>query len=219
MFSKKKCKDCGEKINDAHSYCPYCGAPQKKNKEQGMLGDNDYEEQFGNISNSLFGGFSEKMFSKMFESAMKIIEKEMTKEMNKKVPKNEKDVRSNFELFINGKRVNLENMNPQYPVQQKPKEKIESARLPQNILKGFSGLPKKEPLTNVRRISDKVVYEVKLPGVKSEKDLSVTKLENNIEIKAKTKEKAYHKFIPVSLPIIAYAFSKGKLTLELDTKE
>ena len=101
----------------------------------------------------------------------------------------------------------------------KQKKEISSNNLPQNHLKKFSKLPKNEPKTNVRRFSDKVIYEINIPGVKSIKDVSIIKLENNIEIKAITKDKAYNKLIPFNFPITDYNFSRGKLILELDSKE
>jgi HSP20 family molecular chaperone IbpA len=86
-------------------------------------------------------------------------------------------------------------------------------------LKKFSKLPKEEPKTNIRRLSNKVIYEVDLPGVKSAKDISILNLEKGIELKAVSEKKAYLKSIPITLPILAYKLSKGKLFLELDAHE
>ncbi len=44
------------------------------------------------------------------------------------------------------------------------------------------------------------------------------KLENSIEIKAITKDKAYFKIIPLNLPIINYNILKEKLILEFGVK-
>jgi len=83
----------------------------------------------------------------------------------------------------------------------------------------FPKLPKKDPETHIRRFSDRVIYEIKMPGVKSVDDISITQLENSIEIKATTKTKAYSKIIPINLPIYDYNLSKGLLTLELEAKD
>jgi hypothetical protein len=64
-------------------------------------------------------------------------------------------------------------------------------------------------------MTNKIIYEVDLPGVKNEKDIIITKLENSIEIKAFTKDTAYLKLIPISLPIKNYFLEKNKLILEL----
>ena len=79
----------------------------------------------------------------------------------------------------------------------------------------FKKLPKKQPETNIRRFSNKVVYEIEIPGVESIKDVSISQMENSIEIKAVAKKNAYEKIIPIGLPISKYDFSKGKLVLEL----
>ena len=85
-------------------------------------------------------------------------------------------------------------------------------------IKKLSTLPRKEPSTNIRRLSNRVIYEIDLPDVKSEKDVSIIQLENSIEIKAVSKNKAYTKLISLNLPIIDYNFSDEKLILELSGK-
>ena len=94
------------------------------------------------------------------------------------------------------------------------KKKNISVNLPEANLKKFASLPKQEPETQVRRFSDKIIYEVNMPGIKSEKDISVVKLENSIEVKAAGNNVAYKKIIPINLPITDYKVSNEKLTLE-----
>ena len=79
-------------------------------------------------------------------------------------------------------------------------------------------LPRETPTANVRRLGDLVIYEINIPGVKSLKDISISQLENSIEIKAIAKDKAYLKLLPVSLPILNYNLEKDKLILELEAK-
>jgi len=210
MFGKKECNNCGEKISEKYTFCPYCGnSSTKKSKEDfGMLGENDLTKDITSFSNSIFGGMGTKIIGKMFENAMRILEKEMKKEMERngqeEIPK------TSFQLFVNGQKINnIENQN-----NVKVKQKKEIAKFPKNILKSFSSLPQKDPKTNIRRFSDKVVYEINLPGVKSLKDISITKLETNVEVKAISKNKAYQKMIPINFPITDYNLSKGKLVLE-----
>lgn len=211
MFGKKECSRCGERANGKSNFCPSCGVPfsgkNSKKSDLGMLGDSDEQEM--EIANSLFGGFGGKMMGKMLESAMKMLEKEMQKEMRKSKPK------TNLQLFVNGKKVDLGNYAQDNPAEE---EEISIEKLPNSDLKGFSDLKKKEPSTNIRRLSNKVIYEVEMPGIDSEKDLSIVKLENSIEIKAMSKNKAYKKIIPIGLPIKSYNISKGKLVLELGVK-
>ena len=212
MFGKKECSRCKERSSRKHNFCPNCGVPfngkNSRKSDFGMLGESDAEEEM-EVVNSLFGGFGGKMMGKMLESAMKMLEKEMQKEMKKTKPK------TNLQLFVNGKKIDLGN----YPQENKmEEEEMSIGKLPNSDLKGFSDLKKKEPSTNVRRLSNKVIYEVDMPGIDSEKDLSIVKLENSIEIKAMSKNKAYKKIIPIGLPIKNYNLSKGKLVLELGVK-
>jgi len=219
MFGKKECNSCKKKMSSNHNFCPYCGnssSGKTKKEDYGMLGEDDYANEFEQFSNSLFGAPGGKMIGKMFESAVKMLEKEMKKEMKKTTSKQQVP-KTNFQIFINGEKVNLkEHSHPQKIIREK---NIVYKELPRGNLKKFSSLPKKEPKTSVRRFSDKVVYEVLIPGVRSLKDISIINLENNIEIKAIAKNKAYEKLIPITFPITNYEFSKGKLVLELEEDE
>lgn len=75
-------------------------------------------------------------------------------------------------------------------------------------------LQKTEPQTTVRRLSNRIIYEIELPGV-NEKDVIINKLQNSIEIKAFTKDRVFFKLIPIFLPILSHKLNKGKLILEL----
>ena len=117
--------------------------------------------------------------------------------------------------MINGKEIDLKNVNQKKEVEKKERFVDNFSK---KSLKRFSELPKKEPKTNVKRLSNTVIYEINLPGVKSSEDLSIVKLENSIEIKAVAKDKAYFKLLPINLTIIDYELEKGKLILELEAK-
>lgn len=96
------------------------------------------------------------------------------------------------------------------------KEKpLKSRELTKEEAKKLAKLPRQEPETKVRRLTDKIVYEISLPGVKNEKDVYIKKLENSIEIKAFTKDRAYFKLIPLALPIKRYYLEDEKLILEI----
>jgi len=224
MFGKKSCKRCKEKVSEKYVFCPHCGSLINKNvrkQDLGMLGEEDFGNEFEEFQESIFGGVGGKMIGKMFEKAVKMLEKEIEKE--RKNQNSMGDPKTNFQLFINGKRVdglNGKSQGNQNSGKSKKLKKIPmDLNLPKNELEGFSALPKGEPKTNVRRLSDKVIYEINIPGVKSLKDVSMTRLENNLEIRARTKNKAYSKMIPVNFPIIDYNFSKGKLLIEMDSRE
>lgn len=218
MFGKK-CNNCNEKIIGKYNFCPSCGNSTKNigNNELGMLGNNDFEETQSPMGETFIEKMGGKMINKMFENAIKMIEKEMTKEMKRQQNPNPKNSqKGNFQLFINGKKINVSEVQPK-----KEKKVVEEnpIELPNEPLKDYSKFTKKEPKTNVRRLSDKVIYEVSMPGIKSEKDISIVNLENSIEIKGVGKEVAYQKILPVNLPVTGYNLSKGKLVLELGIKD
>ncbi len=79
----------------------------------------------------------------------------------------------------------------------------------------YAKLPREEAKSNVKRLSDRVVYEILLPGVKNIKDIFVHKLQNSIEIKAFGKDKAYFKLIPVDMNVERYGLKDEMLILEL----
>ena len=96
-----------------------------------------------------------------------------------------------------------------------PSDKI--SQLTKEQEEKLRSLPKIEPSTLVRRLSNKVIYEIDLPGAKKE-DVMISKFKESIEIKAFTKDKIFIKIIPVGLPILRYYINNGKLSLELSRK-
>jgi hypothetical protein len=114
-----------------------------------------------------------------------------------------------------------DNQNVQRVQAQSQAHNVNQAKAKQTIPKitqeqaeTFSKLPREEPSTSVRRLTDRIVYEIDLPGVEKE-NVIITKLQNSIEIKAFTKDKAFFKLIPIALPIISSKLAEGKLVLEL----
>lgn len=213
MFGKKKCPKCEEKINGKYDFCPYCGNPVNENLKEdfGMLGKNDFVDEFDSFSKSMFNGFGGNMIPKMFGSMMKMLEKEMEKEIKKK----DSRPKTNFQLFINGKKIDLGNVLPVVKQKKQIKEILQKD-LPKNKLANFVNLPRENPKTNIRRFSNKIVYEIDVPGVSSVNDISISKLENGIEIKAVSKKKSYLKILPVNFPITGYGIDNQKIILELE---
>ena len=206
MIKRKKCPNCGKKLKENYNFCPNCGLPLKINeKDWGLLGKKEIKEQKP-LKPEFFSGFGSGMLNKMIGNAMKLIEKEMQKGPQTNPPPNSK-----LKIMINGKEIK--------PIQQNP-EKKNTKFLPVEFskenLKKWSKLNKKEPASNLKRLDDKVQYELEIPGVESIKDISIIKLENSLEIKAIGKNSAYTKIIPINLPLKKYSLLKGKLTLELD---
>jgi len=228
MFGKKTCTKCNEEVSKKYDFCPYCGNLFGKKKEDyGMLGRDDEMEAVSPFE-GILGKMSSGMFNKLFGNAVKMLEKELEKEFKNQSQGAPKSIgnlpqRTNFEIIINGKRINPENIRFTQKVLQpaeensKPRKKA-VPKMSTESLKKISKLPKKEPATNIRRLANKVIYEIDIPGVKSIEDVSITRLESSIEIKALAGNKAYAKLIPINLPITNYELSDGKLILELDAK-
>lgn len=240
MFKKKKCRRCGEKISSSDSFCSNCGNRIADGTDYGMLGKNDMPE-FPAAEIRLPKGFN-----MIFNSLMKNLDKqfrEFDKELGKdmegieRIPKPDKQNRLPPGVKQGGISISISTAGDK-PPQIKVKsagnipefkqreqaikesfEEIEKEKLTGKKLEKFSTLPQSEPETNIRRLSDSVIYEIDLPGVKSKKDISIIKLENSIEIKAIAKEKAYFKLIPISLPIISHNLSKEKLILEFGERD
>jgi HSP20 family molecular chaperone IbpA len=221
MFDKKNCKRCGRKISKNYEFCPYCGNRLEQNEDLGILGRND-KFDFSNNELGLPIGFNT-----IFKSLIKNLNKQVN-ELNKD-RRNEKQItpkKGGISISIStiGNqppeiRVNSFNNAKFRKKENIPIEQIErTTNLPKKDLKNFSKLPREEPLTNIRRLSDKIIYEIKIPGVNSIRDISINKLESSIEIKAISKDKAYFKLIPIDMPIKDYNFKKGNLILELDSK-
>ena len=193
-------------------------------RSQGMLGNNDIierEKKQDIFSENIFGGITGNMLGKMLNSAMKMLEKEMNEFEKQNISNN-----PNFQLYINGKKVNPNNIKViKKPMQEnfiqentrEENQEIPKYSLSKEKIKKFSSLPREEPAIDMKRFSDEIVYELDVPGVKSLNDIIITKLENSIEIKALGKDKVYKKIIPVNLPIKKYGLLKDKLILRLYT--
>jgi hypothetical protein len=209
MIKSKKCPNCNEKVKSSYNFCPSCGIQLKEvTQDYGMLGKNDGDQE--PMQPNIFGALPGGMLNKMLGSAMKMLEKEMQKEMgNQKLPS------TKVKLMINGKEI-----NPQNPQKVEKAKNENTKNLPIEFsdenLKKWTKSKKEEPKTNLKRIGDKIQYELEVPGVETIKDVSIIKLEKSLEVKALAKDTAYQKVIQIDLPLKKYALLKGKLTLELD---
>jgi len=210
MFSQR-CSRCESKINNENKFCSSCGLDlrsEHENEDFGMLGRDD------NVSEDQMS-FSDNFMEKMFNSAMKLIEKQMKNLGNgadgQKTPK-KNNQGLNVQFFVNGEKVFNENdMTPQQPV------KI-TTNLSKEKLKRFSELPKIEPKSKIKRLSDKVIYELVVPGVESIEDVLINQLESSIEVKALSKDKVYSKNLNINLPILRYHLSQDSLIIEMQGK-
>jgi len=240
MF-EKKCKNCGNKVERKFTYCPFCSYPLKQEIAKKGLLDEELED-LGIGSGMPFQGLMNKLMKEMdIGKIMKDIDEQM-RDTDRMVPEERQRKRSsnpdfnqpqiktqgisisiatsdNGEPIIKVKGLgDMANMNingMQKMPQKQFREKLPKRQLTEKQAEHISKLPRAEPLTHVRRLSDRVVYEVELPGV-DEKNITIHKMHNSIEIKAFTKDKSFFKLIPVSLPIMRHYMRDGKLVLELN---
>lgn len=209
--SEEKCSNCRSEVMDEYSFCPYCGnvlfEPERRAKEFGMLGKHDsVDGEFlkqRNSKNNL--SITDKMISSLMNSLVKNLDeqfKEMGKSGSETIPKNIK--------------INIGIQNPK--MNKEPKRNLKHDFSINNIsseqLSRMSSLPKKNAKTAVKRLGDKVIYELEAPGIESIKDIFVSKLESGYEIKALAKNKVYVNSLPVNLPINSFALDKEKLSIE-----
>ena len=214
----RKCRICGNKLEKDYRFCPYCGTDFKKEKEErafGMLGRGD--ESFFNEMKMPFG------FNRLFSSLLKEVDKQF-KELDKQIPADKKSVKikptSGISISISAidgqnPQIRINGFLPEFNKEQKFEEKIKPLKITPEQEKKLSSLPRKEAETRVRRLSNKLVYEIELPGVKNMRDVSINRLENSIEIKAFSDKEVYFKLLPVSLPVLNHKLEEGKLILEL----
>ena len=177
MF-KKRCERCDKKIDRKFDYCPYCGLDMTKDK-YGMLGKSDDLAEMNNILKprgipNLFGGLGGNIMEKMLNNAFRTLAKEMNnineEEFKQETKQKNFPIASNFQLFINGRRVNLPEFqnNMQENQQQTNQIKKTKHKLPEispEVLEKSKKLPRKEAKTKLTRLKEKIVYELETPGL------------------------------------------------------
>lgn len=186
----------------------------KKNEDWGILGKNDFTSPFEEMKMPMG-------FNMLFNSVFKNLQKQL-----KEIEKGNYDPKSLNKRKLNGISINISTSGNFPPVIRMNKagnkiskkgKKLPVGHFSAEKLKKYSKLPREEPRTDVRRLSDKIVYEIELPGVRSIDDVSILNLENSMEIKAISDKKIYSKTIQMNQPI-DYDFSKEKLILEFKSK-
>lgn len=83
-------------------------------------------------------------------------------------------------------------------------------------LKTANKLPKKEPEAIVRRLSDSIIYEIKLPGVVSINSVGIARVAAGFEIKAFSNKELFIKHIDLDLKLLDFYLSGESLVLEFD---
>ncbi|MEK6908911.1 MAG: hypothetical protein AABX23_02575 [Nanoarchaeota archaeon] len=209
MFSSSKCKRCEGKLKEDYSFCPYCRLdlrnPDSDMAEFGMLGKND----------SVFGapliggggmGLNDSVFNSILSNVMKMMEGQMKNLSLDKVGFG--DSKPEITQLPNGIQIKIGPKNHTHKQESKPRVISDEQR------DRMANLPRGQAKSEVRRLSDKVVYELATPGVDTVEDIFVSKVESGYEIKALGKKKIYFNSLQVSLPLKKYSIKDNKLTME-----
>jgi len=230
MFKSKKCPRCEEKVGKKFDFCASCGLDLRgrdngNNRDYGFLGKNDFEDMgikmpFG--FNTIFKSLTKELGKQMFE-----LEREMREESkrgSKDVKEGKPRVRTNsFSIHIGGPgiksmRIDSGDLNGMKLNQVSKEVGLKLPKISDNDLKKIKDLKRREAETDVRRLSDRVIYEIAVPNVKSIGNVDISKLEKAFEIKAFSDKEVFVKNLDVTLPLINYFLKEEKLVLEFGLK-
>lgn len=200
MFFKKKtnksaCPHCNNKVSSSYTFCPYCGS-QIMSKEQ-------EEDQFGLIgrTDAQSKAQPQDMFAQLMQNMLKNIN--LSGMMDNAEVKN----------MPNGFKIKI-GLPGQAPKKKISQPKVKSLTEEQALR--MADMPRAMAKTNIKRLSDKVVYELAAQGIQSTQDVFVSKLESGYEIKAIGKNKVYVNSLPINLPLKSYSIGEKGITLEFD---
>ena len=217
LFGKKdkiKCARCSSGIDEKFSFCPYCGLSQidaeKEMREFGMLGRNDAAP--GNFSSPEMN-LADQLIGSIMNNLVKTLDKQF-----KEMEKSDGGDRTEIRALPNGIRIKIGGA----PIQQVPKKnpsQVTKKTITEDQIKKMASLPRAEARSNMRRLSDRVVYELDAAGIESPKDVFISKLENGYEIKAIGKKKVFVNTIPVNLQIHGFSINGDTLFVEFLTQE
>lgn len=212
MFFKKKtqkCDNCRSKIDDKFSFCPYCGISfideEKYAKDYGLLGRG--EELDNEIIPAEFSmGITDKIIGSLMNNLIKSFDKQF-KQMDRNFEKAE------IKTLPNGIRIQIGPTASKKTAQKGIFEKP----ITEKQLEKMNSLPREKAEAKIKRLNDKVIYELNTPGIVSPQDVFISKLESGYEIKAITDKKIYVNSLPVNLPLKSLSISNNKLFVEFLT--
>lgn len=219
MFFGKKprkssimCESCGSKISKNYSFCPHCGDTlfdtEEESENFGFLGRDDHQRKIFEDSPIRGLGIMDKMINSMMANLAKSFEKQIGE------AKNDSD-NTKIETFPNGIKITIgptSQLNSKSS--KKPQENKISRKITDKQLSRMAGLPRVAAKTSVKRLADKLIYELDAPGTKSQEDIFISKLESGYEVKAISEKKIYVNSIPVNLPIKKASLAESKIVLE-----
>jgi HSP20 family molecular chaperone IbpA len=204
MFEKKICPNCGEKAKDDWQFCPYCGIEIEGERMMPIRSIfDDIDKEFESIDKMPVDPFSFpefKMKPGMKGKGISIIihgSPGMEPKIEVKASDEYKQLEPGLKRKL-GVRSGIENEEVEKKTRKMPKIT-------------------EEPETEIRTVANNQIISIKLPGVKSEKDIETKRLEQSIEVKAFAGNKAYFKLIPIPREAsVNKDFKNGVLRLEIE---
>ncbi|MEK6856072.1 MAG: hypothetical protein AABX66_02860 [Nanoarchaeota archaeon] len=202
MFFNKKtnCRSCRKEIENKFIFCPYCGKSTMSNeqiqKEFGLVGTSDEELLQNPIASA---GILGQIIAPMMQNLMNSLNQEAN------IPE--------IEQRPNGISIKISSGN-KVPKKRYQEVKPLKTSITQEQINKMTNLPRATAKTKVRRLSDKVIYDLDIHGVENIKDIFVSKLESGYEVKAIGKGKVYTNSLPINLPLLQYSFNESGVSLE-----
>ncbi len=209
IFRKKiKCVNCRTKINEKFSFCPYCGESQideeKHIRDYGLLGKG---EELTSTQDNFGLGMTERFLGSLMNTLIKSLDKQF-----KNIDKESK--RTEIKSYPNGIRIRMGGQSASNNLKQRS---IFQRSISKEQLERMNSLPRSNAETKIKRLNDKVVYELNTPGIESPEDIFISKLESGYEIKAIGSKKVYVNSLPVNLPLKSISLANDKLLVEFKT--
>ena len=206
MFFKKKsrdvkCESCGRDTDKKYNFCPYCGKSMLNKFDEsinfGMIGKSDMKDEDYLRNNAPGLGMLDRVISSMVGNLAKNLMNEMKGAEIKNTPNS-----ISIRIGAPGKIV-----------------KREERKIPRMIneekIKKMSEMPRTTAKTAVKRIGNKIIYELSIPDIESPEDVFVSKLESGYDIKAVSgNKKVYVNSLPINLPIKSLAINPNALFVE-----
>lgn len=208
FFGKKnkkdspECNSCASSVDKRYSYCPFCGesmlSPEEELADFGMLGKSDKR---GDIANNTMAGMgiTDKIVMSLVNNLMKNLDKQF-RDMDRPEKAMPQGIKISIGMPQNKKKVH--------------QTKLAKRNISEEQIKRMSTLPRTVAKTNIRRLSDKIIYELSAPGIQSPHDIFISKLESGYEIKAIGDDKVYVNSLPLNLPLKGLAITQDKLLVE-----
>ena len=201
-----KCKNCRKEVKKEWRYCPYCGEEIEEEEFdlfspfKSLFNISRVDKELEEIDKK-FSSFREPFDSNVRGGGISIVIRSGTGMQPKVSIKTSGDFKQ---------------IEPELKRKFGVSEGIEEVEEEEKRIRKVPRVTE-EPEAEIKRLGDTIMIEIKLPDVKSSKDIEIRKLAQSIEIKAFAKDKAYFKLIPIpeNSSISNRSFENGILRIEL----